>query len=133
MATQNHVGNKLTLGMLIFLVIAVPVILFSMLGQTNWFNHASGPSGENLNSTTEKLEAVNPDGTMGPRAATGNWSNSLPSFLKGVLVFAVTDPIPDGKPTHAMPSQAQNNRHEASAAGHGENNGPQSILALTLT
>lgn len=132
MAAKKNNKGKFGIEMLIFLVIAVPVIIFAVLQQTNWFNQASGPSTENLNSTTDRLETLNADGTMGPRTSYGNWSNSLPSFLKGKLVFAVTDPPTSGTPTRTLPSQAQGKGREASAPA-GQSNGPQTVSALNLT
>ncbi len=46
----------------------------------------------NLNSSSDNLSAINPDGTMGPSNWQGNYSNSLPDSVKGTLTFYVTDP-----------------------------------------
>jgi len=77
---------------------------------------------------------------MGPQSSVGNWSNSLPAFLKGKLVFTVTDPVqndkpsdqenqdqkPSGHPTHTMPTQAQKDNQD-------KGNNKQTVTALKLT
>ncbi|MEK7572900.1 MAG: DUF4382 domain-containing protein [Patescibacteria group bacterium] len=144
---RGAMNKKLGLGILaLLLVIGIPLAVSSALKQTNWFNQASGPSDQamiNLNSASEILSTVNTDGTMGPRTSYGNWSNSLPVFLKGKLVFAVTDPIQGQRPTESfrtqptqvLPSQAQDNGRagQTTPGQKGQENGPQAITALNLT
>ena len=139
-SNKGRVNNKVILGLLAFLVIAVPVTVITVGQQTNWFNHAAAPSDQamtNLNSTTDTLSTINPDGTMGPQTSYGNWSNSLPSFLKGKLVFSVIDPKPtdpgsQGKrPTESFHNPS--NPSQGSASGKKGKNGPQTVTALNLT
>ena len=154
---KGGVNNRLGLGILaVLLIIGIPLTVSSVLKQTNWFNHASGPSEQamtNLNSASEIISTVNTDDTMGPQTSYGNWSNSLPVFLKGKLVFAVTDPVPSGKPsdpgsqgqrptesfrtqpTQVLPSQAQGNGRagQTTPGQKGQENGPQTVTALNLT
>lgn len=129
------------------------------IGQrTQWFNQAAGPSTLpnramiNLNSTTDTLDSINPDGTMGPLTSYGNWSNSLPSYLKGKLVFAVTDPAPENKPsnpgskdkkpnesisaqptTAPLPSSSQTTPTNQILPQQAKSNGPQSVTALNIS
>ncbi len=139
--------NSTKVGLIAFLVIGVFLTVFLVGQQTNWFNHAAGPSDQafiNLNSASAIISSVNTDGTMGPLTSYGNWSNSLPAFLKGKLVFGVTDPVQGGKPsdpgsqgqrpTHTLPTQAQQNGQGGNiTAGQGQTNGPQTVTALNLT
>ncbi len=156
--SHNSFGKSKKIGaglLAILLVVGVSLTLSSATHQTNLSEHASGPEPTtpptpvlnpnaitNINSTTATLSSINPDGTMGPQTSIGNWSNALPAFLKGKLVFAVTDPVqngkpsdqdqnqkPSGQPTHTMPTQAQNNNNQ----DHGEGKNQQTITALKIT
>src|SRR5579864_3525893 len=101
---MKNKNTKLVLGMLaVLLVVVVPLTISSLMQQTNTQNNAAGPeptislpqqATNNLNNTSDIVQTNNPDGTMGPATANGNWSNALPFFLKGTLLFAVTDPKP---------------------------------------
>src|SRR6185503_19034009 len=106
MAKNKQRTSKRSEVNLVLIAILVVVIMLTVLfvGQrTQWFDQAAGLQSAlpqqaitNLNSTTEMLATVNADHTMGPQTSSGNWSNSLPSFLKGQLVFAATDPVQGG-------------------------------------
>jgi hypothetical protein len=135
--------KKLGMGGTIALIAAVIVTVGVVGQQTHWFNLAA-PAGQaitNLNSTTDTLAAKNPDGTMGPQTAYGNWSNSLPAFLKGKLVFAVTDPPQGAKPSDSgtqgqRPTEsfkAPSNQAQGSSSGKKGENGPQTVSELHLT
>lgn len=167
--SQRRLNKKFIFSVFaLLLLIGLPLVIGSTMHQSILENHASGitptyslpptlptPAMINLNSTTDMLKTVNPDGTMGPTSSSGNWSNSLPDFLKGKLVFAVTDPMPTGagdqgegndpthsvQPTHLLPTQAQGKAHEGnnanepmpSSAMHSTRNGPQQVSSLMLT
>lgn len=143
--------TKLNFGITSFLLITGFILaVYVVLYHTTWFDYAAKQSLPNfgitnLNSASDIISTINPDGTMGPQTSNGNWSNSLPAYLKGKLVFAVTDP-PQGKkpdnpgdqknnptesveiqPTTTLPTQAT----YKSKSGH--KNGPQEVSALNLT
>lgn len=122
--------------------------------QTKWFNQAAGPlpsrAQMNLNSSSDLLETINPDGTMGPATSYGNWSNTLPASQKGNLVFAVTDPAPESnqanpgkgkKPTETIseqpttapiPTESVSTPTTVTEIQHGQGNGPQSVTTLNF-
>ncbi len=157
---QNNNGGfikgKSSFAGVILLIAGIGLAVFFLGQQTQWFNHAAAPTlpsqaVTNLNSTTDTLATINPDGTMGPLTSRGNWSNSLPTFLKGNLVFAVTDPPQAGKPsnpgnkgekptesvkpTEINPTIQVSTSQVAPTAAqrHGPGNGPQTVTALNLT
>lgn len=137
MAKKKNSSGKISLG---FIILIVGVVLaVAVVGQqTHWFNMAAGLPGQavnNLNSTTDTLETKNPDGTMGPQTSYGNWSNSLPAFLKGKLVFNVIDPKPDNPGSQGQDRRPTESYHQSqgSASGQKGENGPQTVTALNLT
>jgi len=161
MAKNKQRTSKRSEVNLVLIAILVVVIMLTVLfvGQrTQWFDQAAGLQSAlpqqaitNLNSTTEMLATVNADHTMGPQTSSGNWSNSLPSFLKGQLVFAVTDPVQGGRPadlgsqgqrptdsfhtqpTHTLPVQAQGNGQSGQGTAGASMHGPQTVTALNIT
>jgi len=137
MAKKKNSG-KISLG-LVMLLIGAALAVGVVGQQTHWFNLAA-PAGQaitNLNSTTDDLATINPDGTMGPQSSYGNWSNSLPSFLKGKLVFSVIDPVQGGKPSDPgsqRPTESYKmSANQSSVSGKKGENGPQTVTALNLT
>jgi hypothetical protein len=142
MAKKAKGKIKISLG---FFVLIIGVVLAVIVAgqQTNWFNHAYAPNDHaitNLNSTTDTLSSINTDGTMGPSSSYGNWSNSLPPFLKGKLVFEVIDPPQGGKPSdpgsqgrRPTESYHQANDSQGSSSGKQGENGPQTLTALNVT
>ncbi len=166
-------GSNLKLGIgigLLLLAISVPLTVTTLNQRTVARNNAAGfvptippiPSRPslpaqaitNLNSATDIVAAINADGTMGPQTSYGNWSNSLPDFLKGKLVFVVTDsgnqvkgvsnagnpnvthPV---KPTHTFPTQAQGKMNGNQGNGkttegdEGKDKDKKIVTALNLT
>lgn len=137
MAKKQKGGMKVSVG---FIVLIIGVVLaVGVVGQqTHWFNMAAGLPGQavnNLNSTTDTLATVNPDGTMGPQTSYGNWSNSLPAFLKGKLVFNVIDPKPTDPGVQGQSARPTESYHvsQGSSSGKKGENGPQTVTALNLT
>ena len=144
MARRNNTEKTKNLVVFLFLVVALPVTLFLVLQQTQWFNRAAGPAEQgltNLNSASEIVTTNNPDGTMGPDTWYGNASNSVPSYLKGSLFFKVTDPMPDNPGSQGQANRPTESFRKPSDVGAGnqgtnsaqQNNGPETLTALNLT
>ncbi len=55
------------------------------------------PGYVNLNVSNDTIEALNPDGTMGPRTWRENWSNTLSSTQTGQLALSISKATESGK------------------------------------
>jgi len=95
-----------------FLAVTVIAIGFVSLlyASRNTTSYKQEASIVDLNTGDQITTANNPDGTMGPAAANGNFSNTLPQSYLGTLAVKVIDPVP-GMGNGSMHGKKTGNPH----------------------
>lgn len=133
--------SKKTLGILLFILLAVGVIAAVIASQQSTENRQHASQFNDLNTAGDITQINNADGTMGPATWQGNFSNTLPDAYLGSVNFRVTDPEQGKRPAVTLPTQAQdrgNNSKQPTITGNptvtssGSENGPQTVISLTL-
>lgn len=124
-------SSKAALSLVFILIAALGVSFVVQKANRSVVPMPTSTTEMNLNNN-QGITGVNKDGTMGPATANGNWSNTLPANMRGLLSFRVTDPSSNGRdhqiiPLHVEATPSNTTGHVPGASG------PQTVTALNLT
>lgn len=134
---------------IILLIISIGLVI-GIYGTSNKTQTQQNASEDiDLNTSQEISDANNPDWTMGPTAAVGNFSNTLPVNNLGQLSVQIIDHPKNedhgNKPTFTLPTQSRGNGPQNKGREDGgdsdvtktsqenKGGGPANIKALNLT